>query len=207
MIAATTPMYPLFTTGFIDGNTNLLYGLIIGMFFGFILERTGFGNSKVIAAIFHFKNLRVSQTMISAIVTAATWIVIASYFGWIDYNQMFIPLVYVWPYLVGGAIFGVGMVMAGWCPGTAVVGFASGKIDAAVFMLGMLSGMYVYFIEFDKIAAFANSGYIGRYTIDKLLGGNMYTTSYLVTIVLAICLGVFMNVMKSTINKSEEKIV
>ena len=205
MVAAATPMYPLFTTGSIDGNTNILYGLIIGIFFGFILERVGFGNSKVIAAIFHLKSLRVSQTMISAIVTAGTWIVIASYFGWIDYNQMFIPLVYVWPYLVGGAIFGVGMAIAGWCPGTAVVGFASGKIDAAVFMLGMFGGMYVYFIEFDKIADFANSGYVGRYTIDKLVGGDMYTTSYLVTIVLAICLGVFMNFMKSTISKSEGK--
>lgn len=205
MVAGATSMYPLFTTGSIDGNTNLLYGLIIGIVFGYILERTGFGSSKHIASIFYFKNLRVSQTMISAIVTAATWIVIASYFGWIDYNQMFIPLVYVWPYLVGGIIFGTGMAIAGWCPGTAVVGFASGKIDAVVFMLGMLSGMYVFFVEYDKIADFVNSGYIGRYTIDKLVGGNMYTTSYLVTIILAICLGIFMNVMKSTVNKSEGK--
>lgn len=202
---AVNTMYPLFTTGAINVNTNLLYGLIIGIFFGFILERVGFGNSKIIASIFHFKNLRVSQTMISAIVTAATWILIASYFGWIDYNQIFIPLVYVWPYLAGGVIFGIGMAMAGWCPGTAVVGFATGKIDAAVFMLGMLSGMYVYFIEFDKISNFANSGYVGRYTIDKLIGGNMYTTSYLVTVVLAICLGVFMNYIKSIVNKNEGK--
>ncbi|MDX1809646.1 MAG: DUF6691 family protein [Sulfurospirillaceae bacterium] len=201
----SSSMYPLFTTGAIDVNTNLLYGLIIGIFFGFILERVGFGNSKVIAAIFHFKDLRVSQTMISAIITAATWIVIASYFGWVDYSKMFIPLVYVWPYLVGGIIFGAGMAMAGWCPGTAVVGFASGKIDAAVFMLGMLSGMYVYFIEFDKISSFANSGYIGRYTIDNLIGGNMYTTSYLVTIIMGIGLGVFMNYMKSIVNKNEGK--
>ncbi len=197
-------MYPLFSTGVIDFNTNLLYGLVIGIFFGFILERAGFGSSKHIASVFYFRNLRVAKVMISTILTCATWIVIASYNGWVDYNQIFIPLTYVWPYLAGGALFGLGMVMSGWCPGTAVVGFASGKIDATVFLLGALAGMYVYFINFDKFADFANSGYLGRYTIDKLVGGNLYTSSYLVTVVLGIGLMIFMSYMKSLLSKRGE---
>ncbi|MFK5881167.1 MAG: hypothetical protein QM482_03045 [Sulfurospirillum sp.] len=99
-------MYPLFTTGSIDVNSNLLYGLIIGILFGVVLERAGFGNSKFIAAIFHFKSLKVSQVIVSAIITCSTLIVIASYNGWLDYTQIFIPDTYVWPYLVGGLLFG-----------------------------------------------------------------------------------------------------
>jgi uncharacterized membrane protein YedE/YeeE len=197
-------MYPLYTTGLLSGGENLFYGLLIGIMFGFILERAGFGTSKHIAPIFYFKNLRVSEVMVSAIVTCATWLVIASWNGWIDYNIVFIPDVYVWPYLVGGLLFGLGMVMAGWCPGTAVVGVATGKIDAAVFLLGIMAGMYFYFDIYDSVMVFANSGYIGRYTIDVLLGGDIYTSSYLVTILLAVGLAIFMNTMKSIMDKKGE---
>ncbi|MFK5881166.1 MAG: hypothetical protein QM482_03040 [Sulfurospirillum sp.] len=93
------------------------------------------------------------------------------------------------------------MVISGWCPGTAIVGFASGKIDAFIFILGLLSGMYFYFDIYDQIATFANSGYIGKFTVDKLIGGNIYTTSYLVTIVVTIGLAIFMNIMKNTREK------
>ena len=196
-------MYPLFTTGMIDSNSNILYGLIIGILFGIVLERTGFGSSKHIAPIFYFKNLKVSQTIVTAIITCSTLITIASYNGWVDYNQIFIPDTYVWSYLVGGALFGGAMVMAGWCPGTAVVGFASGKIDAAVFMIGLLSGMYFYFDIYDDISIFANSGYLGKFTIDKLIGGDIYTSSYLITILLGVFLTIFMNIMKSIRDKRE----
>ncbi len=198
-------MYPLFTTGMIDSNQNLLYGLIIGILFGVVLERTGFGSSKHIAPIFYFKNLKVSQTIVSAIVTCATLIVIASYAGWLDYTQVFIPETYIWPYLLGGVLFGGAMVMSGWCPGTAVVGFASGKIDAAVFMLGLLCGMYFYFDIYDSISDFANSGYVGRFTISDLIGGDIYTSSLLVTIFLGAFLAIFMNTMKSIRDKKEKQ--
>ena len=161
--------YPLFTTGSISFNENLFYALFIGIAFGFIFERAGFGTSRHIAPVFYFKNLRVSETMVSAILTCATLITISVSLGYLDFNQVFIPSTYIWPYLVGGVLFGLGMVMSGWCPGTAVVGFATGKIDAAVFLLGVLFGMSVYFDMFDSLANFANSGSLGRFTIDKLI--------------------------------------
>ena len=105
-------MYPMQTTGMLTSGENLLYGLLIGIMFGFILERGGFGRSDHIAPVFYFRNLRVSQTMVSAILTAATWMIIAVYNGWIDFNAVFIPNTYVWPYVVGGALFGLGMVMS-----------------------------------------------------------------------------------------------
>jgi uncharacterized membrane protein YedE/YeeE len=197
-------MYPLFTTGSLTSGENLFLGLLIGIMFGFILERAGFGTSKHIAPIFYFKNLRVSEVMVSAILTASTWLVIASYNGWIDYNILFIPDVYIWPYLVGGLLFGLGMVMAGWCPGTAVVGVATGKLDAAMFILGIMVGMYLFFDIYDVVSGFSNSGYVGKFTIDSLFGGDMFTTSYLVTVILGIGLAIFMNVMKSIMDKKGE---
>ena len=197
-------LYPLFTTGALNGNENYLYALFIGIMFGFILERAGFGTSNHIAPVFYFKNLRVSQVMVSAILTTATLLTISVYYGILDFNQIFIPTTYIWPYVVGGVLFGLGMVMSGWCPGTAAVGFATGKLDAAVFLLGVMVGMSIYFDEFDLIASFANSSNAGRLTIDKLVGGDIYT-SLIITIFLGIGLSIFMQVMKKIKDNKGDK--
>ena len=198
-------MLPLFTTGATTSNLNLFYGLLIGIAFGFIVERAGFARAIHIAPTFYFRNLRVPQMMISAIITSATWMIIAVYFGWVDFPHVFIPTVFVWPYLLGGLIFGVGMIMSGWCPGTAIVGAAVGRLDAVVFGLGMLAGMFVYFINFHSFIDFANGSNIGRFTLNRLIGGNIYV-GYLATLAIVIGLGIFMNTMKSIRDKKGEDI-
>jgi len=189
-------LYPLYTTGALSSNQNFFYALIIGIVFGWILERAGFGTSRHIAPVFYFRNLRVSQVMVSAILTCATLLTIAVYQGILDFNQIFIPTTYIWPYFVGGALFGLGMVMSGWCPGTAVVGVATGKLDAALFLLGVMFGMSAYFDNFDSIATFANSSNAGRWTIQNALGVDIYT-ALIITIFIGIGLSIFMNTMKS----------
>ena len=47
--------------------------------------------------------------------------------------------------LVGGSVvFGIGWGLAGFCPGPALVSFASGVDKAAVFVAAMLGGMIIY---------------------------------------------------------------
>jgi len=195
-------VFPLFTNGFIDSHMNLLLALAIGFVFGFILERGGFGTAAHIAPVFYFKSLIVPKIMVSAIVTTATLIFLGSMFGYIDYGQLFVPTTYLWPYLIGGVIFGIGMVMSGWCPGTAVVGIATGKIDAIFFALGLFVGMFFYFDIYEYIIDFANSGNMGRWTIDKLIGGDI-KTSYLITIAASFGLLFFVIGMKKIIDRKE----
>lgn len=193
---------PLFTTGFIDNNLNYILGFGIGILFGFILERGGFGTSAHIAPVFYFRSLMVPQIMVSAVVTAATLILLGTLFGYIDFSQVYIPATYLWAYLVGGIIFGLGMVMSGWCPGTAVVGIASAKIDAIIFALGLLVGMYFYFDIYAYIADFANAANLGRFTIDKLIGGDI-RTAYIATVIIVAALMSFMIVMKKIVERKE----
>ena len=49
-----------------------------------------------------------------------------------------------WRLLGGSALFGIGWGLAGFCPGPALVSFASGVDKAAVFVAAMLGGMLVY---------------------------------------------------------------
>jgi len=195
---------PLFTSGFLDSTTNLILALFIGIMFGFILERAGFATAAHIAPVFYFKNIMVAKVMVSAIVTAATLLFLGIIFGYIDYNNVFIPSTYVWAYLIGGIIFGIGMVMSGWCPGTAVAGIATGKIDAIIFILGLIAGMYFYFYIYDVYEAvrdLANSANLGRFTIAKLVGTNDIRVSYIVTLVVSFGLLGFMMIMKKVADK------
>ncbi len=196
-------VFPLFTNGFISSNLNYILAIGIGILFGFILERGGFGTSAHIAPVFYFRSTIVPKIMVSAIITTATLILLGTLFGYIDFSQIFIPTTYLWPYLVGGVIFGLGMVMSGWCPGTAVVGIATLKIDAIFFALGLLVGMFFYFDIYQYIIDFANSGNLGKFTIDKLVGGDI-RISYLVTVAVSFALLLFVMSMKKLKDKQGE---
>ena len=46
--------------------------------------------------------------------------------------------------VVGGLVFGAGWGLAGFCPGPALVALGAGQPKAAVFVVAMLAGMYVF---------------------------------------------------------------
>ena len=46
--------------------------------------------------------------------------------------------------VLGSLVFGVGWGLAGFCPGPALVSFASGVDKAAIFVAAMLGGMVIY---------------------------------------------------------------
>lgn len=178
-----TLILPLFKNGFLSPEANMFFALMMGIAFGFVLERTGFTRAQHIADAFYFKNLAVPKIMGTTVIVAATWMIIFSYFGWIDLSQLYTPATFIWPYVVGGLLFGAGMVIAGYCPGTAVAGLGTGKSDALVFLLGVVAGMFLYFIIYPFISDFASSTNMGVVKLHDLFGGNEYT-SYILTVAL-----------------------
>ena len=116
----------------------------IGLAFGFILERAGFGSSRRLAGIFYFRDMAVVKVMFSALITGMLGLCYLLALGWISPDQLFfLPTIYG-AQIIGGLIFGVGFVMSGWCPGTGVVGLASGKLDALIFLVGTLLGTILF---------------------------------------------------------------
>ena len=121
----------------------LVFGLI-GFGFGFVLESSGFGNSKKLAAQFYFKDLTVLKVMFGAIVTAMVLIFAMVGLGILDYNLVWVNPTYLWPGIVGGLIMGVGFIVGGFCPGTSLVAMATRKIDGLFFVLGGLFGIFLF---------------------------------------------------------------
>ena len=144
--------------------TYLVFGLI-GFGFGFVLELSGFGNSKKLAAQFYFKDLTVLKVMFGAIVTAMVLIFFSSSIGILDYNLVYVPETYLWSGLLGGVIMGVGFIIGGFCPGTSVVSASTFKIDGLFFLLGAFFGVFVFGETERYFDAFWHSGYYGRLTL------------------------------------------
>ncbi len=143
----------------------LVFGLI-GFGFGFVLESSGFGNSKKLAAQFYFKELTVLKVMFGAIVTAMVLIFTSVGLGILDYNGVWVNPTYLWSGILGGLIMGVGFIVGGFCPGTSLVAMATRKIDGLFFVLGGLFGIFL----FGETERFYDlwwnfSGYLGRFTI------------------------------------------
>src|SRR6266545_6167434 len=160
--------FPLF--GHFGPSTGLLIGTLIGIGFGFVLERAGFGRARNLAAQFYLTDLRVLKVMFGAIVTALAGMALLSGLGVLDLSRITVPETFLWPQLVGGLLLGAGFIIAGGCPGTAVVATASGNLDGAVAIAGMMIGSLGFGFGFGPLEKFYRSGSMGVVRLNDLLG-------------------------------------
>jgi hypothetical protein len=134
------------------------FAVLAGFGFGYVLEGAGFGSSRRLAAQFYFKDMTVLKVMFTAIVTAMLGLTVLRAVGLVDMDQIYVNPTFLGPQVVGGVIFGVGFVVGGYCPGTAIVGAATGKLDAMAFLGGIGAGVLAFAASYGRIEAFAQSG-------------------------------------------------
>jgi rhodanese-related sulfurtransferase len=162
--------------------------LLIGFAFGYVLEISGFGNSRKLAAQFYFKDMTVLKVMFGAIITAMVLIFATSAIGLLDYNLIWVNPTYLWPGIVGGLIMGVGFIIGGFCPGTSLVGAATFKLDGVFFVLGVFFGIFLFGETVSNFNIFWNSSYMGRFTLPELFG---LSTGVVVLLVVLMALFMF----------------
>ena len=161
--------FPLAKTGVISAATNMWLAIPIGIIFGYALFHAGFTDSRRIAWAFYFKSIRVPVVMFSAIVTGMLGLWGMSLLGIIDISEVYMLPTYLTPVAIGGVLFGIGMVVGGYCPGTAAAALATGKIDGIVFIIGFLVGSLVFGEYFPVWGDFYNSDYMGAFRLDQWL--------------------------------------
>ena len=172
-------MYQLDT---LDSAKAFLASLLIGIAFGFFLERAGFGSSRKLTGVFYFKDMDVIKVMFTAVITAALGLTCCIVMGWITIESIYLmPTVYG-AYVVGGLIFGVGFVMGGWCPGTAAAGLASGKMDALIFLFGAVIGSALFNEMFGLIKPLYQWGQGGVVFVYDTLGMSKVAFNVLLSI-------------------------
>jgi uncharacterized membrane protein YedE/YeeE len=159
---------------------NLVAALFLGISFGFFLERGGLGNPHRLTGVFYLTDFAVPKAMFTAILVAATGATALSDLGILDMQAVYIIPTYFWPQLAGGALFGIGYLMSGYCPGTAVAGLASGRFDALLTMIGIGIGALLFAAVYPSIEGFYLTGSMGKTTLPELTGLNEWVVLMIV---------------------------
>ena len=159
---------------------------LIGIGFGGVLEMSGFGDSRKLAAQFYFKEMRVLKVMFTAIIVALLLIFLSSSLGLIDFKGIWVNPTYLMPGIVGGLIMGVGFIIGGFCPGTSLVATSTLKLDGLLFLIGVLIGVGFFGETVGFFEEFWESGVKERYLLSDLFGtsiGVMVVAVILVAII------------------------
>ena len=123
---------PFYKFGAFGDEASLVAAFLIGIGFGFFLERAGFGSARKLVSQFYLDDLAVFKVMFTAIVTAMLGVTYLAWAGFLDLSLVYLVPTYWVAQVVGGLLLGVGFVVGGYCPGTSIVATATGKLDGLV---------------------------------------------------------------------------
>ena len=129
----------------LTGDAAIWLALPFGMIFGLLLHRGGVADYNTIVNQFRFRDYTVLQVMLTAIVVGGVGVWALHGAGHASYSIKPANLLGVG---LGAALFGVGMVLYGFCPGTGVAAIATGSLDALVGFVGMLAGAVLYALSY-----------------------------------------------------------
>lgn len=132
----------------LTGETARWLAIPFGMAFGALLHRGGVTDYNVIVNQFRFRDFTVLKIMLTAIVVGGLGVWMLHGAGHANYQVKPANLLGV---ALGAVLFGVGMVVYGYCPGTGVAAMATGSLDAVVGFLGMLAGGVLYAVSYPWI--------------------------------------------------------
>lgn len=160
---------PFSEFGAFGNGTMLSLALVIGIAFGWFLERSGMGSAKKLAGQFYLRDHTVFKVMFTAILTAMLGVFWLGWIGFVDVSRIYVPETFLAPQLVGGLVFGAGFALGGLCPGTSCVSAATGRIDGLFVVLGMFAGILSMGLMFDRFKSFYDSTARGAFTLPELL--------------------------------------
>jgi hypothetical protein len=163
--------------------------LLLGVAFGVVLERAGFGDCRRLAAQFYLHEQRVLKVMFTGIVVAMLLLQWAGSLGLVDPARLQVPSTYLWSAVVGGLLLGSGFIIGGYCPGTSIVSAATLKTDGLLFLGGATLGVHLFGETVEGFGdLWRHAGEYGRLTLPDWLG---LSPGVVAVLVVLLALGMF----------------
>ena len=152
----------------------LLLGLMTGIAFGYILQSVGVARCGCIFNALNLRNLKAVKMMLTAVAVGSLIVYPASALGWVSVGG---KTLYVLALVVGGAIFGAGFAIAGYCPGTALAALGAGRREVGAVVAGGLLGALAYALVYPVLEPLLIRPLnYGRVSLPQLLGLNPVVT-------------------------------
>ncbi len=149
---------------------QLMYGLITGILFGFLLQKGRVLRYEKQVRALLLKDMTILKFMLSSIIVAIVGTHLLVDLG---LAKLSIKPTILGANIIGGLLFGLGWGALGYCPGTSIGAVAEGRWDALWGVAGMLVGAGLYAEVFPSVkATILTWGNLGKVTIPQLLGIN-----------------------------------
>lgn len=152
---------------------KIFFALLLGLMFGFILQKAGASNPRKIIGMLRLKDLHLMKAIFMGIGASSILLFSLLATGLIDPSHVSVKSSYI-GVLAGGVLLGVGWAIAGFCPGTAVVAAGAGRRDALSYILGGLAGAFVYMLAFESIQKSFLFGKLGGKTTLAVTGNSSF---------------------------------
>lgn len=121
--------------------TAILIGLAMGVVFGFALEKSRVFEPGAIVGQMQLRNFIMLKVFLTAVATGAVVLAVLNGFGFVKLSP---KAALYGADIVGGLILGMGIALAGACPGTVMAQIGAGYRDAIVTLIGGLAGAVAY---------------------------------------------------------------
>jgi uncharacterized membrane protein YedE/YeeE len=155
-------MFPL------SGTSALVLAVVFGAAFGWLLHRGKVTDYNTIVNQFRLRDFTVLKVMLTAIIVGGVGVLVLVNLGAAKFHVRDANMLGT---IIGAAIFGVGMVLYGYCPGTGFAAIATGSVHALVGAFGMLAGAVAYAFSFEWVRANILSVWkLGKVTLTDVTG-------------------------------------
>lgn len=170
-----------------DSLRQLVLGLIFGTVFGFLLQKGGVAKYEVLMGQFLLTDFTVVKVMLTAIVVGMIGVFSMRAMGLV---KLHVKSTRYAANITGGLLFGVGLALLGYCPGTGAAALGQGNYDAIAGIAGLMAGSYVFAETSDYLAGTLQKiGNRGRIMLPDLIG--MRVTAFLAMFVPVLVSGLF----------------
>ena len=165
---------------------TICLGLVMGIVFGIALEKSRVFEPGIIIGQFQFRNFIMLKVFLTAIMTSL--IVFAVFFG-LGYERLNWKVTIYGADIVGGLLLGIGIALAGACPGTLFAQIGAGYKDAIATFFGGLAGAMAFIIFHPVLSTYLLNGQPHqKLTLDMLLNLSFTSTALIVLGVFAVIL-------------------
>jgi len=148
----------------------LLYGLITGVLFGFLLQRGRVLRYDKQLGALRLQDMTIVKFMLSSILVAMAGVYLLTDLG---LARLAVKPTVLGGNILGGLIFGLGWGLLGYCPGTAAGALGEGRWDAVWGLAGMLMGAALYAEAYPCLkTSVLTWGNLGKLTLPQVLGVN-----------------------------------
>jgi uncharacterized protein len=152
----------------VTGTASLFLALVFGFAFGWLLHRGRVADYNTIVRQFLLQDFTVLKVMLTAIIVGGIGIFLLVQMGYAKFHIKPADLLAI---TLGAGLFGIGMVLYGYCPGTAVAAIGAGSVHALIGAFGMVAGGILYAVSFDWVSqAILPVWAMGKVQLPQLLG-------------------------------------